>query len=194
MIFIMQPNSIVSASEWETAHSAFMQKEKAFQTARDKLAEERRNLPWTRIDQDYLFQSDIGAIHLSDLFEGRGQLIIWHFMFGKDWKEGCPSCSFWADQYSPSSIHLNHRNVSLAAVSSAPIDVLLRYRERMGWTFPWVSSEGSDFNRHFGVTFSEEDIASDALLYNHQTLPASGQELPGLSVLAKTTGGVIYIT
>ena len=190
----MQVGTIADKVDWLETHRAFMKKEKDFQKARDALSKERRSLPWMSVDKNYDFQSETGVMALSDLFEGRSQLIIWHFMFGSDWQEGCPSCSFWADQYSPTTVHLNQRGVSLAAVSTAPIDTLIKYRRRMGWSFPWVSSSGSDFNRDFAVTFSEGETTSGDLLYNHETLPAGGQELPGLTVFAKADDGAIYRT
>lgn len=189
----MNARRIVGEAAWLDARRALMDEEKALLRAHDRLAAKRRELPWMRVDKDYAFQSEAGEVSLPDLFEGRGQLIVWHFMFGADWTEGCPSCSFWADQYSPALPHLHDRGVSLAAVSTAPVERLIAYRDRMGWAFPWVSSGGTDFNRDFGVTFAEDEVG-DAPLYNFGTLPAGGRELPGLTVFAMDGDGAVHRT
>jgi predicted dithiol-disulfide oxidoreductase (DUF899 family) len=150
----MQPNSIVDQSTWLQARRELMAKEKALQRARDALAAERRALPWTRVEKRYVFDTPEGPRTLAELFDGREQLVVWHFMFGEDWEEGCKSCSFWADHYAPAVVHLEHRDVSLVAVSTAPLARLEAYRRRMGWTFRWVSSGDNGFNRDFAVTFT----------------------------------------
>ena len=189
----MQAQRIVGEAAWLDARRILMDEEKALLRAHDRLAAKRRELPWMRVEKDYAFQSEAGAVSLPDLFEGREQLIVWHFMFGADWTEGCPSCSFWADQYSPALPHLHDRGVSLAAVSTAPVERLIAYRDRMGWAFPWVSSGGTDFNRDFGVTFAEDETGA-APLYNFGTLPAGGRELPGLTVFAMDDDGAVHRT
>ena len=190
----MEPLKIVSQDEWHEASRAFLAKEKEFQKARDALAAERRTLPWMRVEQDYVFDTNDGPKSLSDLFETRSQLIAWHFMFGPDWDEGCPSCSFWADLYSPAVVHLNHRDVSLVAVSSAPLEKLNAYKQRMGWTHEWVSSGNNNFNQDFAVAFTQQEIDSAERLYNHQTSPAFVSEMLGMSVFARGDDGVVYRT
>ena len=190
----MQTNEIVSPSDWVAARKLLLQEEKDLQRARDALAVKRRALPWVLVDKDYHFDTSTGQKSLEDLFNGRDQLIVWHFMFGEDWSQGCPSCSFWADQYVPGVKHMNHRDVSLVAVSTAPLVKLLAYRDRMGWSFVWVSSGRSDFNRDFAVTFETEIVEGDELAYNFETLPAHGEEMPGLSVFARGDDGAIYRT
>ncbi len=142
---------IVSRTEWTQARDAFLAKEKAAPRARDALNAERRRLPMVRIEKDYVFESTVGPVHLLDLFEGRRQLIVYHFMFGPDWKEGCDGCSMMVDNMGHPA-HLHARDTSLVLVSRAPLSKILPFKERMGWTLPWVSSFGSDFNADFGVT------------------------------------------
>jgi predicted dithiol-disulfide oxidoreductase (DUF899 family) len=190
----MQCNEIVSPESWTKARLAFLLKEKEFQKARDDLASQRRALPWMRVGAEYIFDTTSGPQDLAGLFEGREQLIVWHFMFGRDWDEGCPSCSFWADHYSPAVAHLNQRDVSLVAVSTAPLKKLLAYRKRMGWAFNWVSAGDNSFNQDFAVTFSPEEVKSGDPAYNFGTLPACATELPGISVFAKGDDGAIYRT
>ncbi len=190
----MEPRNVVSKKEWFEARRAFMAKEKEFQKARDALAAERRALPWMKVEQDYVFDTNDGPKGLSELFENRSQLIVWHFMFGVDWEEGCPSCSFWADLYSPAVIHLNHRDVSLVAISSAPLAKLNAYKKRMGWLHEWVSSGNNSFNQDFAVAFTQEEIDGGENLYNHHTSPAFVTEMPGMSVFAKGDDGAVYRT
>jgi predicted dithiol-disulfide oxidoreductase (DUF899 family) len=190
----MQCNEIVSPDAWTKARLAFLLKEKEFQKARDDLAAQRRALPWMRVGAEYIFDTSSGPQDLASLFEGREQLITWHFMFGRDWDEGCPSCSFWADHYSPAAAHLNQRDVSLVAVSTAPLEKLLAYRKRMGWAFNWVSAGANGFNQDLAVTFTPEEIESGDPVYNFGTLPAVATELPGISVFARGDDGAIYRT
>jgi len=190
----MQPNSVVDQSTWLQARRDFMAKEKALQRARDALAAERRALPWTRVEKTYVFDTPEGPRTLAELFDGREQLVVWHFMFGEDWEEGCKSCSFWADHYSPAVVHLAHRDVSLVAVSTAPLAKLEVYRKRMGWSFRWLSSDDNGFNRDFAVTFTPEEVEGKRPLYNLGTLPAFGREMPGLSVFAMGDDGAVYRT
>src|ERR1700759_3932600 len=139
----MSMHPVVSADEWTAARKALLAREKEFTRARDALSAARRYLPWQKVTTDYVFAGENGAVSLADLFAGRGQLIVQHFMFGPDWKAGCKSCSVWMDNYDGVVVHLNHRDVSLVAVSRAPIETLAAYRRRMGWHFPWVSSLGN---------------------------------------------------
>ncbi len=159
---------VVSREAWLAARKALLDREKALTRERDALAAARRALPWVEVTEDYRLESETGEIGLAELFDGRTQLIVSHFMFGPDWEAGCPSCSFWADGYDPMVVHLTARDVAFAAVSRAPLAALLAYRDRMGWRFPWVSSLFSGFNRDFSVSFDEEAFAAGA---GHVQLP-----------------------
>ena len=187
-------HAIVSRAEWVEARRALLAEEKAFTRQRDALSQKRRELPWVRVDEPYTFTSVDGPRSLSDLFGGRSQLIVQHFMFGKDWGEGCPSCSFWADNFDGIDIHLAHRDISFVAVASASIDKLQAYRERMGWRFAFLSSEGTTFNRDYHVTFSAEELEAGGATYNFAPLSGSHQELPGVSAFYKDEGGAIFHT
>jgi predicted dithiol-disulfide oxidoreductase (DUF899 family) len=147
----MMSRNVISHSEWVEARTALLEQEKSFTKLRDQLSAQRRELPWEEVGKEYEFQGPGGTVTLSDLFEGRSQLIVYHFMYGPDWEAGCPSCSFLADHFNPAITHLNHRDVSFVAVSNAPIEILEAYKKRMGWDFLWVSSYSNDFNRHYNV-------------------------------------------
>ncbi len=183
---------VVSRDEWLAARKALLAKEKAFTRQRDELSAERRALPWVEVDKTYLFDGPNGKETLADLFDGRSQLLVYHFMFGPDWQEGCPSCSFWADNYNGIVVHLNHRDVSLAAISRAPPEKLEQYRKRMGWSFKWVSSFDNDFNRDYHVSFTPEEKAT--AYYNYKVGGFSGPEAPGISIFATGPGGAVYHT
>lgn len=184
-------HEVVTREAWNERRQELLEKEKAFTRQRDRLSELRRQLPWVRVDKDYRFDSVHGELSLSDLFDGRSQLIIYHFMFGPDWKEGCPSCSFWADNYNGIIIHLHQRDVTLIGVSNAPLDKLLAFQKRLGWTFPWVSSLGSDFNFDFEVSVREGEPST----YNFKPVPAgAAREMPGISVFLKDEDGSVYHT
>jgi predicted dithiol-disulfide oxidoreductase (DUF899 family) len=156
-------------------------------------AELRRRLPWVRVDKDYRFHGPGGPRSLPELFDGRSQLLVYHFMFGPDWDEGCPSCSFWADSFDGVAVHLAHRDVTLIAVSRAALDKLAAYRKRMGWTFPWFSSAGSDFNFDFGVSFTaEQQRHGGDYNFTHQEHPP--EEAPGVSVFATEDTGDVFHT
>jgi predicted dithiol-disulfide oxidoreductase (DUF899 family) len=189
---VMTQHRVVSRDEWLAARTQHLAKEKEFTRLRDELSRARRELPWARVDKEYAFDTTTGPKSLADLFEGRSQLIVYHFMFGPDWSEGCPSCSFWADNFAGAIVHLNHRDVTMIAISRAPLEKLLAYRERMGWRFEWVSSFGNDFNRDFGVTFSPEQIAQGAAAYNFGTTKFSGEEAPGISVFQRSGDEVFH--
>ncbi len=184
-------HQIVSRQEWLEARKAFLEKEKAFTKAREDLARERRELPWVRIDKVYSFEGIEGPLTLADLFGKHDQLIVQHFMFGPDWHEGCPSCSFWADNFNGIDGHLAQRDTSFVLVSRAPLAKLEAYRKRMGWTLRWVSSLGNDFNFDYGVSFKpgEQDIK-----YNFETIKPHGEESPGLSAFRRGDDGAIYHT
>lgn len=159
--------------------------EKDFQKARDALAAKRRAMPRRRIETEYVFESESGPVTLAGLFGDRTQLIVYHFMYHPDWSEGCKSCSFWADGYDNSVAHLRARDVSLATVSRGPLDKLLAYRERMGWSFPWVSSAGNTFNYDFNVSFTQQQLDSGTANYNYRDGARVGEEMPGLSVFLR---------
>lgn len=186
--------SIVNQEEWLQARKEFMLKEKEFTKAREALSKARRALPKVKIDKDYRFQGTDGELTLADLFKGRSQLVIYHFMLGPGWEEGCPSCSFWADNYNGTEIHLAHRDITLAVVSRGSLDTIQAYRQRMGWGFDWYSSEGSDFNFDFAVSFTEEQRESGEPNYNFGTIPFSMDEGPGFSVFEKDEEGNVYHT
>jgi predicted dithiol-disulfide oxidoreductase (DUF899 family) len=187
-------HKIVSPEEWVTSRKEFLEKEKEFTRLRDELSRQRRKLPWVRVEKNYAFDGPDGKETLADIFDGRGQLIIYHFMFDPEWSEGCKSCSFFADQYNPAVIHLRQRDVSMVTVSRAPLEKLLSFRKRMGWTFKWVSSYGNDFNRDFHVTFTAEELASGAANYNYDFKPFPVAEAPGISVFFKDNQGNIFHT
>lgn len=179
------PNHVVATREESDAvRIELLAAEKELTRLHDDVARQRRELPWVRIDVDYVFETERGPSTLAELFDGRSQLIVWHFMFGDDWAEGCPSCSFWADGYDGVLPHLAARDVSLTAVSTAPLETLLAYRERMGWSFPWVSSGGTTFNRDFEVAGS--------MRYNYRPTEEPIDELPGFSVFVRDGGDVFH--
>lgn len=187
----MSDHRIVDSETWLAERGRFLEREKEFTRERDALSQARRELPWLEITDDYTFDDLDGQQRsLVDLFEGRGQLLVWHFMLGPDWEEGCPSCSFWADNYNGTLEHLAARDTSLVAVSRSSVERITAYRDRMGWSFPWVSSLSTPFNFDFGVSFTPEQVESGEPLYNLGTLPAFAEELPGLSVFRRTDAGL----
>ncbi len=190
----MQPHRIVSREEWIEARKAHMAHEKEFTRARDRLAEERRALPWVKVDKDYVFAGPNGAAHLADLFKGRPQLIVQHFMFAPDWDAGCKSCSFWADGFERMIPHLAARDTTLVAVSRAPRQKLAAFSKRIGWSFDWYSSEGSDFNYDFAVSFTPEQIRSGHASYNFGTSGFGIEDAPGISVFYRDDAGNIFHT
>ena len=188
----MQPHKIVSREEWIETRKALMAREKELTRARDRLSEERRALPWVKVDKTYVFDGPNGKETLSDLFAGRSQLIVYHFMFAPEWEAGCKSCSFWADNFNGIVPHLSQRDVSMVAVSRAPLGKLEAFRKRLGWTFKWASSGDSDFNFDYQVSFKPEQ-AGDAL-YNYAHKTASHSDLVGISVFLKDASGSIFHT
>jgi predicted dithiol-disulfide oxidoreductase (DUF899 family) len=190
----VEARPVVSRAQWLEARKALMAREKELQRLRDELAAQRRALPWVRVDKPYVFDSAQGKESLADLFAGRSQLLVYHFMYPLSWEEGCKSCSFWVDGFERLVVHLNARDVSLAVVSISPLAKLAAFRKRLGWSFHWVSSHGSDFNRDFGVSFSSEELAERRLVYNFGTQPFQVEEAPGMSVFAKNEGGEIFHT
>lgn len=185
---------VVSREVWTQARVALLEKEKALTRRRDELSRERRELPWVSVEKPYRFTGPDGTRTLADLFDGRSQLAVYHFMFGPRWEAGCASCSFLGDHFNGMGIHLAHRDVSFAAVSRAPIGRIEAFKSRMGWTFPWVSSEGTDFNQDFHVTPSEQEKAAGKMQYNFSEGPIFLEDLPGLSVFAKGGDGRVFHT
>ena len=185
---------VVSQTEWLAARKEFLAKEKEFTRQRDELSRLRRELPWEKVEKSYVFEGPRGKETLADLFDGRSQLIVYHFMFGPGWKEGCPSCSYLADHFDGPSIHLANRDATLAVISRAPTAEIEAFKKRMGWKFHWVSSFGSDFNYDYHVSFTEEERASGESTYNYTQIKAPIEELPGLSVFYKDPNGDIFHT
>ena len=185
---------IVSDSAWVAARLDLLAAEKALQTARDELAARRRMLPWRRVDQDYVFDGEEGPRSLSDLFGDRSQLVVYHFMYHPDWNEGCKSCSFWADSYDGMIPHLAARDAAFAVISRGPLDKLLAYRARMGWSFPWLSSAANSFNYDFGVSFTPQQLESNDARYNYRDGADVGPEMPGFSVFARSADDVVCHT
>ena len=185
---------VVSRAQWLEARKALMKREKELTRLRDELAVERRALPWVRVEKPYAFDGPQGRESLADLFAGRSQLLVYHFMFPNEWEEGCKSCSFWMDGFERMGVHLGARDVALAVASISPFTKLDAFRRRMGWTFHWVSSEPSDFNRDFGVSFTPEEVAQRRPLYNFGTSPFGVVEAPGLSVFHRDAQGQVFHT
>ncbi len=184
---------IVSQSEWLAARRALLAKEKEFTKARDALSAQRRDLPWTPVENSYVFDGPAGKETLSDLFGGKTQLMVYHFMLGPGWVQGCPSCSFLADHFDGAAIHLAQRDVTLVVVSRAPLAEIQAYQKRMGWKFKWVSSFGNDFNRDFHVSFTPEEKARGKVEYNYDLTEFPSEEAPGLSAFIKSeTGNVLH--
>lgn len=189
----MTVNQVVSLDEWLGRRRKLLVAEKAATRQMDEVARLRRELPWTQTP-DYRFESEDGPKSLADLFEGRSQLLVYHFMLGPDWEEGCKSCSFLADHFDGPNRHLQHHDVKLAVVSRAPLDKILAFKRRMGWRFPWVSSHGSEFNFDFGVSFPDGREDAGPKVYNYRETDQVMDEMPGMSVFAKDGAGVVYHT
>ena len=190
----MQPHKIVSRQEWLEARKAHLAHEKEFTRARDRLSEERRALPWVKVEKPYMFESAAGTKTLAGLFKGRPQLVVQHFMFAPEWHEGCKSCSFWADGFERMIPHLAARDTTLVAVSRAPVAKLEAFKTRMGWTFDWVSSAPSDFNFDYAVSFTPDQVKSGANIYNFGTSGFGVEEAPGISVFCRDEAGDIFHT
>jgi predicted dithiol-disulfide oxidoreductase (DUF899 family) len=190
----MTPHRVVSREEWIAARQQHLTREKEFTRLRDQLSRERRDLPWVRVDTPYVFDGPQGLESLADLFAGRGQLIVQHFMFDPSWEEGCKSCSFWVDNFDGIVVHLNNRDTSLVLVSRAPLATLEAYRRRMGWRVKWVSSLHNDFNRDYHVSFTPEELESRQAYYNYAPGGFPVAEAPGISVFARDAEGTIYHT
>lgn len=185
---------IVSREDWLKERIALLAEEKDLTRRRDAIAAKVRELPWVKVEKEYVFDSPAGPVPLAELFGDKSQLVVYHFMFDATWSQGCKSCSFIADHYDPLVIHLAHRDISFATVSKAPIEKIEPFRQRMGWSFPWVSGEDCDFGRDFGVSFTDQELTDGNMIYNFTTKPYPIRELPGLSVFAKGENGEVYHT
>ena len=185
---------VASPAEWLAARKELLAKEKEFTRLRDELSRRRRELPWEKVEKNYVFDGPKGKMKLADLFDGRSQLIVYHFMFGPEWKEGCPSCSFLADHFDGARIHMAQRDVTLAVISRATLPEIEAFKKRMGWRFPWVSSFGSDFNFDYGVSFSKDEKGNGKRPYNYGTIDFPQEEGPGLSVFYRDEQGEIFHT
>ena len=185
---------IVSREEWNAARKALLAKEKQLTRQRDQLSAERRNLPWVKIDKTYTFDGPAGKVTLADLFDGRSQLVVQHFMFGPDWEEGCVGCSFGADHVDSARQHFEQRDLSFVAISRAPLTKIEAFKRRMGWRFNWVSSLDSDFNYDFGVSFTKDQIAKGKIVYNYEPQKIDSEDLSGISLFYKDEAGAIFHT
>ncbi len=190
----MANHEVVSCEAWLAARKELLREEKEFTRLRDRLSQRRRELPWVRVDKQYVFEAPDGRETLPQLFDGRSQLVVYHFMFGPDWEDPCKSCSFWADNFEQNVVHLAHRDVTLIAVSRAPLERLEAFKRRMGWTFKWVSSAGNDFNHDYQVSFTADELAKGEAYYNYAMQKNSLSERPGISVFCKDAGGTVFHT
>lgn len=192
----MPQHPVVSHDEWIETRKSLLLKEKEEVHLRDSVNAARLALPWERVEKEYRFDTEAGEKTLAELFDGRSQLLVYHFMLGPGWEAGCPGCSFVADHFEGALPHLTHHDVTLTAVSRATMAEIVAYKTRMGWRFPWVSSNRSDFNFDYGVSFTKEQVESGSAIYNY-TDPLSaqaGEEQPGLSAFLKDEDGTIYHT
>jgi len=185
---------VVSSAEWLAARKELLRKEKELTRLRDEISRQRRALPWERVEKKYIFDGPRGKETLSDLFGGRSQLMIYHFMFGPGWKEGCPSCSFLADTFDGAAVHLAHRDVTFMAISRATLPEIEAFKQRMGWQFKWVSSFGNEFNRDYQASFSPQEIVVGKVYYNYEMTEFPSEEGPGASVFYKNPAGEIFHT
>ena len=185
---------VVSPELWLTERKALLAREKELIRLQDQVARERRELPWVRVEKDYAFDAPDGRRTLAELFEGRRQLLVQHFMFAPGWEQGCPSCSYMADHTDGMTVHLAQRDISFVAVSRAPLAEIERFRQRMGWRFKWVSSQGSSFNYDFNVSFTPQQQAKGEIDYNYDVRPFAAEEMPGISVFCKDKAGAVFHT
>jgi predicted dithiol-disulfide oxidoreductase (DUF899 family) len=190
----MNPSKIVLKAEWLIARKDLLTREKELTRLRDEVSRHRRELPWVKVDKEYLFEGPDGKETLADLFDGHSQLIVYHFMLGPDWEEGCKSCSYLADHFDGANWHLPHRDVTFAVISRAPLPEIQSYQKRMGWRFKWLSSHGNDFNFDYHVSFTKEEEKEGRVYYNYETQDFISDELPGLSVFYKDKNGNVFHT
>jgi predicted dithiol-disulfide oxidoreductase (DUF899 family) len=182
--------NVVEHDEWLEARKELLEKEKEFTRLRDQLTEQRHALPWEAVEKEYVFDGPNGKETLAELFDGRSQLLVYHFMFGPDWEVGCPICSFWADNFEPAVQHLKHRDVTMIAISRAPFEKIAAYKKRMGWGFKWVSSFENDFNFDYAVSFNREE---PEVVHNYRPItPPDNEEHAGVSVFYKDNGRVFH--
>jgi predicted dithiol-disulfide oxidoreductase (DUF899 family) len=189
----MQQHKVVSRDEWCAARKVLLAKEKELTRARDQLSADRRALPWVKVEKPYIFDTPGGRRSLAELFDGKSQLLVYHFMLGPDWEEGCPSCSYLADHFDGAVIHLAQRDVALVVVSRAPLSQIATFKQRMGWRFNWVSSFGSDFNFDYHVSFPA-DQANSEVNYNYEKQVVGSDEMPGASAFFKADNGDVFHT
>src|ERR1700694_1357682 len=187
-------HAVVSHEKWLSARIGFLAKEKEFTRLRDQLSQQRRDLPWEAVNKEYVFEGPNGKQTLPELFDGRSQLLVYHFMFDPSWEAGCPHCSFCADNFNGIGVHLNHRDVTMIAVSRAPYNKLAAYEKRMGWNFKWVSSHGTDFNFDYHVSFTPEELAKKEAFYNFTLQNPGFPEREGTSVFYKDAAGGVFHT
>ncbi len=190
----MSMQQVVSREDWLKARLDLLEQEKAFTKQRDELSRKRRALPMVKVEKVYAFEGPDGRETLAELFGACSQLIVQHFMYGKGWGEGCPSCSFWADGFDGTTVHMKHRDASFVAISNAPLDEIEAYRKRMGWRFKWVSSYGTDFNHDYHVTFTDEEREAGPVYYNYRKGPFPMNEAPGVSIFFKDANGDVFHT
>lgn len=190
----LRAHKIVSKDEWIKARQALLTKEKEWTRAKDDLTRERQDLPWVRVEKAYVFEGPNGLVALTDLFRGRSQLFVYHFMFAPEWDEGCSGCSFICDHVDAARQHFEHHDVKFVAISRAPIDKLEAFKKRMGWTFDWLSSDDSDFNYDFGASFRRADLGKGPVFYNFKMQKLNGEDQPGMSVFYKDPDGAVYHT
>jgi predicted dithiol-disulfide oxidoreductase (DUF899 family) len=190
----VEKHRVVSHKAWIEARRKFLATEKKFTRLRDGLARQRRALPWEKVDKQYVFDGPKGPETLSELFEGRSQLVVYHFMFAPEWNEGCKHCSFWADNFNGLGIHLNHRDVSFVAISRAPLEKLEAFKKRMGWSFKWVSSGQNDFNYDYQASFTPQEVERGAAFFNYSKSDVGVTDREGVSVFYKDEGGAVFHT
>jgi len=185
---------VVSHRDWLSASTAFLTKEKEFTGLRDELNRERRQLPWEKVEKRYVFDGPKGKETLADLFENRSQLVVYHFMFTPEWNEGCPHCSFWADNFNDIIVHLNQRDVTMVAISRAPLAKLEAFKKRMGWSFKWLSSSDTDFNYDYQASFKPDEVKAKSAFYNYRQADVGHVDREGTSVFYKAANGDIFHT
>jgi len=189
-----ETSKVVAPAEWLAARTEFLKKEKEFTRLRDELSRQRRELPWEKVEKQYWFDGPKGKETLADLFGGKGQLIVYHFMLGPGWKEGCPSCSYLADHFDGAAVHLAQRDSQLVVISRAPLVEIEAFKQRMGWQFKWVSSSGNSFNFDYHVSFSTKEKAEGKVFYNYGETKYFSEEGPGASVFYKNEAGEVFHT
>jgi len=190
----MEKHKVVAKDEWIAARKQLLAKEKEFTRLRDQLSEQRRALPWERVEKDYVFEGPKGKETLAQVFDGRSQLVVYHFMFAPEAEIPCKSCSFWADNFNGITAHLNQRDVTFVAISRAPLPKLQAFAKRLGWSFKWLSSAGTDFNYDYNVSFRPDDVGKGAASYNYRPTETTMADLPGISVFSKDAEGQVFHT